>query len=203
MLSRRQEEPVYENWQEGYYNSITVQEKQPFLEKGLALEDSEENQLRKRLFDLRYRDKGGKITGADKFLEYWMELRYLEEEIGNIFGKRRAGKKARKILEGLLLTEDLPETMKPVLLQEYINLVAIYIELCRKDRNYKSLLLGFGSMKEENLLVKIAQDVYKTAVEVPVWLGMGEEFALLSRAAKAAWLNAFPQEAGVWMALEK
>lgn len=203
MLSRRQEETVYENWLEGYYNSVTAEEKQPYLEKGLALESSRENELRRKLFDLRYRDQDGRITGADKFMEYWIELRYQEEQMGRVFGRKRAEKEVRKIMDGLLLTKELPEAMKPVLLQEYINVAAIYIELCQKDRNYRSLLLGFGSLKEETLAVKIARDVYKTAVEIPAWLGMEKEFSLLARAAKAAYLNAFPKEAGVWMALEK
>ena len=93
--------------------------------------------------------------------------------------------------------------MQDVLFKEYVNLVAIYISLCQKDKNYKSIVLGVGTMKDESLLYKIAEDVYNTGCGAAILSGMTEQYELLMRASKAAFLDAFPQDIGVWNAAEE
>ena len=93
--------------------------------------------------------------------------------------------------------------MQDVLFKEYVNLVAIYISLCQKDKNYKSIVLGVGTMKDESLLYKIAEDVYNTGCGAAILSGMTEQYELLMRATKSAFLDSFPQDIGVWNAAEE
>lgn len=198
MLEKRREAPMIDNWLEGYNLSTEAEEKRGYLEQGLAEERSPENLLRQKLWEKRYLDKGGRATGADQFMAQWMELSFQKDQLNSFFGRKRAEKKIRKIYENLMFSEGTTEELRHVLYLEYMNLVSLYIMLCQKDKNYKSVILGIGNMKEENLMAKIARDVYGTACAVPKMCGMEEEFELLSRAAKDSFLTAFPRESYVW-----
>lgn len=201
MLEQRRQEPVYSSWLEGYNMSTTGQEKKQFLDMALAEEESAENLLRKKLWEARYTQKG-KITGYDAFMALWMELGYEQKQMGHFFGKGRAKKKMAKLAKDFMFAEGTSEALKDVLFREYVNLVAVYISLCQKDKNYKSIILGVGSMKEESLVYKIAEDVYTTGCGAAVLGGMTEEYELLMRASKAGFLSAFPQEIGIWSSVE-
>ncbi len=198
MLEKRREAPIIDNWLEGYNLSTEAEEKRQYLEQGLAEERSPENLLRQKLWEKRYLDKSGHVTGADQFMAQWMELSYQKDQLNSFFGRGRVEKRVRKVYEDLMFAEGTTEALCHVLYLEYVNLVSLYIMLCQKDKNYKSLLLGIGTMKEENLIAKIARDVYGSACVVPKMCGLEEEFSLLSRAAKDGFLLAFPRESSVW-----
>ena len=202
MLEQRKQEPVYTNWLEGYNMSVTGEEKKKYLDMGLAEDASPENLLRKKLWEVRFTQKG-KITGYDSFMALWMELGYEQKQMGHFFFKGRTKKKMAKLAEGFMFTEGTTEALQDVLFREYVNLVAIYISLCQKDKNYKSIVLGVGTMKDENLLYKIAEDVYNTGCGSAILSGMTEQYELLMRASKSAFLDAFPQDIGVWNAAEE
>lgn len=202
MLEQRRQEPVYTNWLEGYNMSITGEEKKKFLDMGLAEEASPENLLRQKLWEVRYTQKG-KLTGYDSFMALWMELGYEQKQMGHFFGKGRAKKKMQKLADSFMFAEGTTEALQEVLFKEYVNLVAVYINLCQKDKNYKSIILGVGTMKEESLLYKIAEDVFATGCGAPILSGMTAEYELLMRATKAAFLSAFPQDIGAWNAAEE
>lgn len=202
MLEQRKQMPVYENWLEGYNMSVTGEEKKQFLDMGLDGDQGEANQLRKRLWEKRF-TKNGKLTGHDTFMALWMELGYEQKQFGHFFGHGRAKRKMKKIAQELMIAEATTEELEEVLFREYVNLVAVYISLCQKDKNYKSIILGVGTMKDENLIHKIADDVYSTGCGAALLGGLTEEYALLMRASKAAFLEAFPQEIGVWNAVEE
>lgn len=201
MLEQRRQEPVYSNWLEGYNMSTTGEEKKQFLDMGLAEDASPENMLRKKLWEVRYTQKG-KVTGYDSFMALWMELGYEQKQMGHFFGKGRAKKKMAKLADGFMFAEGTSESLKDVLFKEYVNLVAVYISLCQKDKNYKSIILGVGSMKEESLVYKIAEDVYNTGCGAAILCGMTAEYELLMRATKAAFLASFPQDIGIWNSAE-
>lgn len=202
MLEQRKQAPVYTNWLEGYNMSVTGEEKKQFLDIGLESEPGEANELRKKLWEKRF-TKNGKITGYDAFMALWMELGYEQKQFGHFFGAGRARKKMKKIAEELMFSEAATKELEEVLFREYVNLVAVYISLCQKDKNYKSIILGVGTMKDESLIHKIADDVYTTGYGAAILGGMTEEYELLMRAAKAAFLEAFPQDIGVWNAVEE
>ena len=182
--------------------SITGEEKKRYLDLGLAEDASPENLLRKKLWEVRYTQKG-KLTGYDSFMALWMELGYEQKQMGHFFFKGRTKKKMMKLAEGFMFSEGTTEALQDVLFKEYVNLVEIYINLCQKDKNYKSIVLGVGTMKEESLLYKIAEDVYNTGCGAAILSGMTEQYELLMRATKSAFLDAFPQDIGVWNAAEE
>lgn len=201
MLEQRRQEPVYTNWLEGYNMSITGAEKKKFLDIALEQEESPENLLRKKLWEVRYTQKG-KLTGYDSFMALWMELGYEQKQMGHFFGKGRAKKKMKKLAEGFMFSEGTTEALQEVLFKEYVNLVSVYIDLCQKDKTYKSIILGVGTMKEDSLLYKIAEDVFATGCGAPLLVDMTAEYEPLMRATKAAFLSAFPQDIGAWNAAE-
>jgi hypothetical protein len=202
MLEKRAEAPVYTNWLEGYNMSTTGEEKKPFLDAGLAEDPSEANQLRKKLWEARYTKKG-QLTGYDAFMAQWMELGYQQKQLEHVFGKGRARKKLKKIAQNLMMEEGTTEELREVLFREYVNLIAVYIDLCQKDKNYKSVILGMGTMKDETLVHKIANDVYRTGCGAAILGNMTEELQLVMQAAKSAYLLSFPQEISAWNAAEK
>lgn len=202
MLEQRRQAPVYTNWLEGYNMSVTGEEKKQYLNIGLETDPGEANELRQKLWEKRFTKKD-KLTGYDAFMALWMELGYEQKQIGHIFGKKRVRKKMTKIADEFMFSAATSEELEEVLFREYVNLVQVYISLCQKDKNYKCIILGVGTMKDENLLHKIAQDVYTTGCGAAILCGMTEEYELLMRATKAAFLASFPQEISVWNAAEE
>ncbi len=202
MLEQRKQAPVYTNWLEGYNMSVTGEEKKQYLDIGLEMDPGEANQLRKKLWEKRFTKKG-KLTGYDAFMAQWMELGYEQKQMGHFFGKGRARKKMARIAEELMFKEAVNEELEEVLFREYVNLVQVYISLCQKDKNYKCIILGVGTMKDESLLHKIAVDIYTTGCGAALQGSMTEEYSLLMRATQAAFLESFPQDISVWNAAEE
>ena len=166
MLEQRKQAPVYTNWLEGYNMSVTGEEKKKYLDLGLAEDASPENLLRKKLWEVRYTQKG-KLTGYDSFMALWMELGYEQKQMGHFFFKGRTKKKMMKLAEGFMFSEGTTEALQDVLFKE------------------------------------IAEDVYNTGCGAAILSGMTEQYELLMRATKSAFLDAFPQDIGVWNAAEE
>lgn len=200
MLERKQPvvQPIYTDWVEGYNMSATAEEKKQYLDIGLSKEESPENLLRKKLYERRYLDKKGKVTGADYFIAMWMELAFVKQKRNGFFGKRAMEKTAAKVRDELMMGEGTTESLKQVLYQEYVNLISLYISLCQNDKTYKSVILGMGTIKEKTLQNKIAADIYETAIAIPRAAGMEKEYELFIRAARDSFLLAYPTEISVW-----
>lgn len=200
MLEKKQPAvpPIYTDWLEGYNMSTTAEEKKRYLDIGLEKEKSPENLLRKKLYECRYLDKKGKVTGADHFIAMWMELSFLRHKKDSFFGKRALQKTVAQIGDELMLKEGTTEELSNVLYQEYVNLISLYISLCQQDKTYKSILLGIGTIKDSALQNKIAKDVFETAVEIPRIAGMEKEYELFIRAARDSFLIAYPTELSPW-----
>ena len=187
-----------QNWLKKYLTGTNAQEKLPYLQKGLELDPTTDNKFRETLFKKRYLDQNGNITGMDYFLRQWMELMLQYSKGKSVFGNRGKKKKAEIICKELMLKEKLGESEKQVLLEELTNVIAVYIDLGIKDKNYGSLLLGYGRIDDDALKLKIAQDLIKGAIVFPESVNMDEEYAILGRAAKEAYIACFPFDEAIW-----
>ena len=76
-------------------------------------------------------------------------------------------------------------------------MVKLYIDLCKTDRSYNSMLAGIITIKKEDVIAKIKKDIYETAVRLPKDLGMEEELSLLTNAAREIYELYFPGEGGM------
>ena len=153
--------------------------------------DQEGNELRQMLWEHRY-PKG---IGEDEFFKAWMYFDFVSEEINAYFGKKKRLNNVKQHLERLGM-EDMKARGpfgEQVLYEELYHLVYNYIQLCADDRNYGSLILGFGKMNKDSYALKVARNIRRVCYVVPEGLGLKEEFALLQKAATEAYYDSFPE----------
>lgn len=183
------------SWVEQYMRETERARRKAILDEALQEEGmSPENELRQKLFEARY--SRSENPEVDYFIRGWMQMFYLGGAAHGLFAKRRIEKDAAAVLHDWRfdLAEQYGEIGRTVLYEELYNMAALYISLCRNDRNYSAILLGLGRMKDENLVGKIAHDVYTTAVETPRAINKAEEFKLFTEAAVAAFCDLYPEK---------
>ena len=69
--------------------------------------------------------------------------------------------------------------------------------------NWIESMLDNGFTMDEAREEVLAEDVYNTGCGAAILSGMTEQYELLMRATKSAFLDAFPQDIGVWNAAEE
>lgn len=188
---------ITEDWLDQYNRATDAETKKKYLDEGIARDPSEVNTYRKFVWEKRF-TKNGKITGEDTFMNSFIALNFQQEQLTSFFAHKRAAKKVDTIYAQLLLSDHLEDYQKEVLYQEYRNLISIYVQLCRHDSKYQSVLLGLGTLKEEDLSYKLAKDLYRIVCGAPRLCGRAEDFALLSEAARDSFFSYFPNDKDSW-----
>ena len=150
-----------------------------------------ENELRCALYDARYQVQDGR--GIDCFIRGLMLLKFLESSSTGFFGGKRTEREKRKIAEDWQLerAKAYGETGETVLYQEFFNTAKLYIELCRNDSSYRSVLFGLGRMKDEKMIAKLANEFYKLGYTIPARCDMREDLAPFTRALTDAFCELF------------
>lgn len=150
-----------------------------------------ENELRSALYDARYQVQDGR--GIDCFIRGLMLLKFLENASTGLFGSKRTEKEKQKIAEDWQLerAKAYGETGEEVLYQEFFNTAKLYIELCKDDSSYRSVLFGLGRMKDEKMIAKLANEFYKLGYAIPARFDMREELAPFTRALTDAFCELF------------
>ncbi len=191
-------------WPDDYYMETDGMRRKALLDQALAVEDTEENHLRLRLWNKRYTDGRGKYDGTDHFFKVWVDLPFIVKECNSFLGKRKAGKRKAEILEvlGLDILGEKPE-YRDVCYREFVNFCSTYIQISRNDRSYSTTLFGIGAIPEDTLLKKIASDLCKRTIEYPGLLGIGENTELLALAAKSAFEGYYPGREEIYEQAEK
>lgn len=182
-------------WAEQYMREMSRKKRRRLLDEVIAEEGmSPENELRLKLHEARFGIN--EKAEVDYFIRGWMTLYNLQNVSRGLFGKKRIARDLASV------HADWKEEMagaygsigEEVLYQELFHMILFYIRLCQTDRNYSSVLLGFGRMQDQNLTAKIAGDIYRTAWEIPEQQNCAGEFRLLQRAAADAFAEAFPDD---------
>ena len=187
----------WSNWPEAYYATTEREERLQILEARLnSGEADEKDQIRKKMWELRYQKRDKMPEGVDYFIRSWMELFFISKKMGKMFHKKeRYAKDLVQIKNdfGFELAKEYGEAGEDVLYEELRHGVGLYIKLCQIDRQYGSVLCGIMKMKPKDLVIKIGNELHKITVEVPKFLEQEEEFALLTKACKEAFWNVYPE----------
>ncbi len=186
---------VKKPWVVQYMYETDRKKRKVILDRAIEEEGmSPENELRSKLFEARY----GIVESrdVDYFIRGWMSLFYMNGSAKGIFGKRKVSKQKEEILADwkVAMCEEYGEIGKTVLYEELFNMAYLYITLCTTDKNYGAILLGLGHMKDEDLVNKIAKDVYTMAYETPESTDTVEDFAIFTQAATDAFCAKFDDE---------
>lgn len=182
-----------------YYRESDPLKRKKLLEKAVADgENTEENTVRRELWEIRYHDaadKGAKER-ADGFMRLWMTMEFNRDAEKKWFAVKRARKEILKNLETLHFQElcGKSELHRELLYRECCHLVKLYMDLCEKDKSYNNLLCGLVRMSSERSQEKLQEDIKSTAFRLPQVLQLEKELEVLIRAAKEMYAQRFPEE---------
>ena len=145
-----------------YYREADPRKRKALLEQALASgEDMEANGIRREIWEARYKDDGTNV--ADGYLKFWMSMEFNKNAGSRWFGVKSAQKEIRKELDSVKYTEFLnkSELHKELLYRECCHLIKLYMDLCKTDRSYNSMLCGIITIKEDDAKAKLQKDIYK------------------------------------------
>lgn len=182
-------------WEIEYYHELLAAKRQKLLEQAIATEGlSPENELRKKLLEARYGKSLERGRRVDYFIRGWVTFSMLPGTI-SVRNKKKREKELASVMSDWQfdLANQYGETGKRVLYQEFCNLTLVYIDLCRRDKTYGSVLLGIGRISEDSMVTKIARDIFKVAYEVPKQLEVAEQLRSFTNAATAMVCEKFPE----------
>lgn len=182
-----------------YYREADPKKRRNLLEQEIeAGTDPEANQIRKEIWEARYSEMD-EVTMADGYLRFWMAMEFNRKAANKWLGVKGAVKEIRKELNSVKFQElqQKSDLHRELLYRECCHLVRLYIDLCKTDRSYNSMLAGIITIKKEDVTAKIKRDIYETAVCLPRDLGMEEELSLLTKAAREIYELYFPGEGGM------
>lgn len=192
ILKKAEERKVVEeinpyDWPENYYMETDPEKRKAILEARMAqkiAEEEEDNSLRLELWEHRYEVmRNGKIK--DTFIGAWMDLMLMKDQSGAKFGKRGLRKQAMKAIDALCLERE-DHYGTEILLAELKHTALLYACASLTDRQYGSVIFGFGKMKKEKINAKIVADMQAVAIDVPHNLELIKETALLREAISQA-----------------
>ena len=184
-------------WPEAYYLPTDGEKRIKALERAIkeGLEP-EKNKIRKEICDRRYNGP----VGVDRFLSGYMNLGYYATVVKSKFTMKFHKKDIKKTQE--YLCYDIPDKYgqegADMLFLELYHMIDYYIDICLRDKKYGGLILGLGTMKRENLVIKIANDLYRTCYGLPVGIEISDSHKLLVKAARQCFRNRFPEEKEVF-----
>ncbi|MDO4478264.1 MAG: hypothetical protein Q4B73_04385 [Lachnospiraceae bacterium] len=152
----------------------------------------EENKARRYLLEKRY-GKTTKDGTPDKYMGAWLEVTFAYEGLKK---KKEPSKSSVKSIDKILKSigldaYDFGEMGEKVLYDELYHMAVLFINLSLEDKQYSSVILGFGHISEDKLQRKIARDVVKTGYIVPEVVKF-KHYELWEKAALEAYVDYFP-----------
>lgn len=186
----------WSNWPQAYYETTDKEERKTLLEERLASPEADESdQLRKKLWELRYKTRAKMPVGVDYFIRSWMDLYFVSRKPGNRFQLKQQQETIRAVKKdmGFELAAEYGAVGEEVLYQELCHGVSFYIQLCRDDSKYNSQLLGIMKLKKDNLVEKIGNELWNISTVVPQTFRVEKEFALLKKACQDTFWKEYPK----------
>ena len=182
-------------WTEQYYLEVDKKKRKKLLDEGLEQEGmTPENELRSKLWEVRYGQRAKETMEIDHYIRGWLTMGYMKRSTKRVFGRGRVDKEKAKVLSdwGADIVKEYGEIGEKIYYQELCNMTRLYLKLCQEDKTYSSVLLGLGRMKETSLVGKIAKDVYALAYDIPEQTGTTEDFRIFTKAATDTFYAVYP-----------
>ena len=181
------------NWPDCFYLERSADIREQLLETAESRNlTPEDNRFRTELFDLRYdKKRGPEGQRIDRFIKCWMDLRFLAEGSNGPFLKPTA-KRLEKVMNELGFGRPKNQAEENLHYQELRHLGLLYIALCQEDKNYNSILFGFGTISEEKQAAKIAGEIHRVGTASLKKFNAQETYSLFTRALKDAYADMFP-----------
>lgn len=183
-------------WPDNFYTVTDQKTRRELLEQAIASEgETDANHLRLILWDKRYpKTKGSQEL--DAYIRFWMDMCYVSKNCQSFFNKKTAMKVAKTGMKevGFDLSEVHSEVGQEVFYKELRHVVRLYLRICTEDRRYTSNLMGLVTMKDEKLIAKITNEVYRVAVKTPKKINLEGELTLFTQAALDAFYTDFPDQ---------
>lgn len=194
----KEKQPVMpKEWPESYYDVEDAAVRNRMLVEHCETEESPEDVIRRELFEKRYILKNGQY--ADSYVMALYELRMLALENVGPFQKKRSQKQAENALDLLCVGVNQrtdSDNGDEIYFQELKHAVRVYIGICKRDKQYCSVILGQGRKKASSVTLKLVQDFENIIVKLPEKLNIqrAEQMAYLQRALAEAFLEEEPEE---------
>ena len=191
-------------WVERYYREVKKEERKRILEQGIEEDGMTlENELRKKLWEIRYGQREKETMEIDHYIRGWMSMYYLRRACRSLFKKKNLQKSKEEISKdwGIDVVQEYGEVGERVFYRELCNMTRLYLTLCAEDRTYSSVLLGLGRMKNSSLIIKMAREVCTLAYDIPRQVNMEEEFRIFTKAATDKFYEMYPGDREILDAL--
>ena len=178
------------------YRRETDRTRRADILKRAAAEDLADKsvEIRQKLFDARYDNKNG--YDIDYFIRGFVNLQSLKRRV-YLPGEK---KRLRREVEGIKkdwqfdLCASYGETGARALHDELYNLTLLYIELCKRDKTYNSILWGMGHIGENKQTNKIIVEINEVAGNIPSKVDAEDELRPFTEAAMEALRSVYPNE---------
>ena len=183
-----------------YYRETEPKKRKELLNQAIASgEDQEANEIRREIYEARYKNTTNDGGIADGYLKFWMALEFNRNAGHKIFGPGRAQKEILRELDDVKFREIRNKSAlhEELLYKECKQLVKFYMDLCEKDKNYNSVLCGLVTIKKDSAVAKLKREIYETTIRLPQELGLEKELDLVSKAAREVYELQFPDEGGM------
>ncbi|MCI8991323.1 MAG: hypothetical protein HFG80_01135 [Eubacterium sp.] len=203
-LYQKENPTVPKEWPDSYYDVEDIDCRLELLKKHMeqtestqqaenVCQEKEADKFREKLFLSRYTKKNGQYV--DRYVADIYRLRMLAAEPPGMFGKKSARREVNEILETLCCGGDMesaPE--KELYFLELKHAVRVYIGICKRDKQYGSIILGQGRKKPTVVLSKIVQDFENITRGLPTKLQLEKNTCRKMQYLKEAIAEAFHEE---------
>lgn len=183
-------EEVWE-WPDVYYATTDSEQRKQDLIKAMAKGlEPEANEIRKKMWQMRY----GVKPGVDQMLAALINLLYFANIVKKDQKARRRKKELKEIFDTLQLNiaEEYGQLGEELLYLEHYHMVDYYINICKKDKKYGSLLFGLGSMSTDKIKEKLAGEIWAMCYGVPAVIGTEKHYQIFRKAAVDAFAMNVP-----------
>ncbi|MBR2189729.1 MAG: hypothetical protein IJ860_10055 [Eubacterium sp.] len=185
------------NWEQLYYRETDRAKRKLLLDQAISEEGmTPENELRLHLYNSRYGDSEAAGREVDIFIRGFMTLEYLKSGSKFFMSKRKVNKEMASVRSDWQFDKaaEYGAAGQDILYKELCNLVLLYIQICRRDKAYGSILFGLGQVKEGTLTRRVSDDIFRIACELPRLMDRQDELDIFTRAATRTFCEQFPEE---------
>ncbi len=182
------------NWPDDYYASQDPEKRKIMLDQAIAQKLApKEDEIRRILWNKRYNGR----PGVDEFLACYIDLQFFAKSVTSDRGLRWHKKEYKRVLDmlGQELVDQYGEMGAELVYLEIYHTIERYIDSCATDKRYSTMILGLGHLKDEQIIRKIALELYGICNNVAPAITESEEFKRFRQAARDCFCAKYPEYA--------